>query len=308
MSAMHDAPTRVSVLSTQLSSEVLAYLRSCQLFKTDTVTALKRAGFSRNDDYDDPPRVSSHSSKPWAPHFYYEAYYHGLKSSDPHLNSHHPRKLGATHKPAAPKQLRAFLVALRDLNHEWLTGLFAEIQHVEFVAANPVLSNLFSDAEVAFADLSIQVHYGAEVDADSVLWHFDGSNSLLHMAISISAERTLHALISETRLDTVKELFYVKGLLEQGIAHRVQFPQQPGSVYLGSPFGFEHAVEYPKSSWSRRIVTVQCRILMTAAQAQAMRSPRESAQILRDQISPVLMTAPLRMPSLADVLRVEALL
>merc|ERR1712046_85656 len=38
--------------------------------------------------------------------------------------------------------------------------------------------------------------------------------------------------------------------------------QQEGAVYLSSPCCFPHAVGYPATSWERRIVAVQCRVML----------------------------------------------
>eukprot|EP00658_Telonema_sp_P-2_P026355 TRINITY_DN20631_c0_g1_i1.p2 TRINITY_DN20631_c0_g1~~TRINITY_DN20631_c0_g1_i1.p2 ORF type:complete len:207 (-),score=29.83 TRINITY_DN20631_c0_g1_i1:333-953(-) len=191
------------------------------------------------------------------------------------------------------------------------------------VNRNPLLAGIFRDTDRAFSDLAVQVianmpglrtialqvHLGAAVPPGQVRWHFDGPNSLLHMAISLQGSRNLHYILSQDPTNTVRELFWYPPIVTQGWKHHHVLPQHDGSLYVTSPFAFEHGVEYPAADWSLPIVAVQCRLLFTAAEAVEVAKFRPSwAMALRERLSTQMEAAQLQIPSLDQVLASEAYL
>ena len=78
--------------------------------------------------------------------------------------------------------------------------------------------------------------------------------------------------------------------------------QQPGSIYISSPTGFIHGVDYPTSPYSDRVVAVQCRLLMTKVEFYRMFEidQDEWFRIIAKRVTPVLQRAELRMPTLSQ--------
>ena len=87
----------------------------------------------------------------------------------------------------------------------------------------------------------MQFHWGDEVADENLGWHRDGMNSALHIANSIFGRRALHIHQSEA-------------------GHTVHW-QEPGDIYIGTPFTVRHAVEYPEASYQNRAFAIQARFL-----------------------------------------------
>jgi hypothetical protein len=271
------------------------------------------------------------------PHRYFEGYFHGLTQSTPHLKSNHPRYgyTRALDKPAASPELRAFLSELRYAN-PWLTEIALELaaemrqrranaSSAESASVYALLAAMFSRPEAMFSDLAVQVHFG---EAQAPIWHNDGVNSVLHMALSIHGKREVRMLLHRRPLDTPPD--------EEHLVHRVngattwdhaagraakygqprkdssaidwskQFmnPMSPGDIYISSPLGFLHGVDYPTCNYADRIIAVQCRLLMTRDEAKAMYEHLDVddwLHIIGERVTPILQKANLRIPTLADV-------
>eukprot|EP00658_Telonema_sp_P-2_P026356 TRINITY_DN20631_c0_g1_i6.p1 TRINITY_DN20631_c0_g1~~TRINITY_DN20631_c0_g1_i6.p1 ORF type:complete len:514 (-),score=32.13 TRINITY_DN20631_c0_g1_i6:248-1624(-) len=234
-------PSRSVMLSTSIPPGLLAYLRRSRWSNASTASGLLAAGFARNDDY----RVVN------AEHQYFEAFFHGLSTPSPHRNSHHPRGgslVGPMDKPAAPLEFRAFLRAFRAANQPWIAAIFNQTRAAPHVNRNPLLAGIFRDTDRAFSDLAVQVianmpglrtialqvHLGAAVPPGQVRWHFDGPNSLLHMAISLQGSRNLHYILSQDPTNTVRELFWYPPIVTQGRLHTRQRPRIDLALQAGS--------------------------------------------------------------------------
>ena len=269
------------------------------------------------------------------PHRYYEGYFHGLEQSSAHIGSSHPRYglKKVLDKPAAPTKLRAFLSALRQAN-PWMAQIMAVLaaEMRQRAAADPEsaesleqLAALFSRPEAFFSDLAVQVHFGQQQEP---IWHNDGVNSILHMALSINGNRELRMLARgpEDAPDKQHQVFRANGATkwDTGTAREAktrygqprrdrsqidwekQFlnPMSPGDVYISSPTGFLHGVDYPECSYTNRIIAVQCRLLMTRDESYTMLSVMdvdEWVRIIADRVTPLLKRAELQMPSFSDV-------
>merc|ERR1712007_202950 len=90
----------------------------------------------------------------------------------------------------------------------------------------------------AFADLSLQIHFGDGVGPEHLAWHTDAANSAVHMALSLRGSRNLWMKISPSSQSPAKE--------------RIE-PQHPGDVYVGNPVSYVHGVEYPDAEWDGRV-------------------------------------------------------
>eukprot|EP00658_Telonema_sp_P-2_P030425 TRINITY_DN22976_c0_g1_i3.p1 TRINITY_DN22976_c0_g1~~TRINITY_DN22976_c0_g1_i3.p1 ORF type:complete len:282 (+),score=66.86 TRINITY_DN22976_c0_g1_i3:151-996(+) len=221
------------VNQSRLSSQVLEYLQSADLFRLDE-THLTAHGFDKNIDH------------PWIPnHVYYEGYRHASRCASA-VSTMHPRA-GVDHpKAAAPKELRVFLEAVRVVN----AGLFGEMRERLEEQGCPA-SQLFAQCIAEgrhLADCAIQVHWGDAVPAESVGWHTDAPNSAVHMAISVFGKRVLHAELagSEVAIDA---------------AEKRADAQTAGDVYVACPATFS-PVSYTHLRAHETPEHLVCRLLL----------------------------------------------
>ena len=197
---------------------------------------LPAAGFVRCVDFPD-----------IADHIYYEGYFHGLEATAMPVGSMNPRTGLGMAKPAAGPRLRAFLTAFRAVNQTWLA---------EAARSSPTLQRLY-DAGCFFSDLAVQVHFGDAVPPQRVGWHCDGPNSVLHLALSLHGDRSLHTK-THPRADVDDRNHEPHATTE---AVRSVYAQPRGAAYLSSPYAFLHGVDSPRCDWAGRVVAVQCRLL-----------------------------------------------
>ncbi|CAJ1401002.1 unnamed protein product [Effrenium voratum] len=262
-------PTSIQVLEEELRRLLLECL-------PDEEEALCKMGFQHCTEYKDG-------------HSYMEGYFHALPHSAASVESIHPRHMRRKlRRAAAPLPLRAFIEAVRRCNRLSLEAMQAELRRS---GEGKHLADVLARS-AHFADLSIQIHWGEEVLAEEAMWHVDAANSFLHMAVGLQGRRALHA--KRARRRTAKTA-----------AERLW--QEPGASYVGSPCCYPHAVEYPEVTWDRRIVAVQCRLLLTE---EEMFGDRQNLSLLLDT-DPEGNTAsivfrqteawPFRLPGLAEV-------
>lgn len=182
---------------------------------------------------------------------------------DSPILSSNPRYGHPQDKPAAPRPLRAFLFAFKKVNEKWLEELLRKLD-LPFMSMDSI-----------FADIAAQHHHGDQVSIDPFKnggWHFDAPSSLLHLSISLHGERYLHfqhheQATEEEKAIEDKEERRQKHIGSDGVKDvfsRVK--NVPGKVYLTSPSGFMHAVEFPQCTFSNRILAVQCRTLLGSRQ------------------------------------------
>lgn len=285
----------VTMQGARLDDDLLAYLQAEPMFNSDEASMVAVHGFNRCIDH---PGIPGH--------IYYEAYRHGL----PNGGSNAPCQLGAADprtgrimdKPAAPLRFRAFLQAFRDANSAWLRDVLA----VGFAG-----QTLPDEMASPFVDIAVQSHHGEGVPEKHAVWHSDAPNSLLHMAVSLRGKRTLHCLLGDEN-DTPADCLKIHA-----------YPQHAGCVYVSSPFGFEHAVEYSDTrhsaggqagqsaldagtnGWEDRILAVQCRFSFSQASMEKLESSQLRAELLTSVTEALSKAVNLQMPSLQDVKLVQ---
>ncbi|KAK3251400.1 hypothetical protein CYMTET_39265 [Cymbomonas tetramitiformis] len=270
--SQRDQSTRYKVAFQQgiLSDELLQYLSSDKhgVFQTaESKLESKKFCFKKCIDH---PEIPGHR--------YYEGYWHASNKTGAVLESYNPRTGALFEKPAAPIALRAFVEAFRRSNAGWISKVIQESCLHQFVNENDV-----------FSDLAVQFHCGDEVPEQSMAWHNDWLNSLLHMSISLGGNRTLY---SKLALDEKEDV----------LQHA--FEQGPGSIYISSPFAFEHAVRYERvRNWSDRIIAIQCRFLFPIPVIEAIQNAYDTDRFreLTQHIATCLSTANVVIPSIQEV-------
>eukprot|EP00051_Salpingoeca_urceolata_P028255 m.485875 g.485875 ORF g.485875 m.485875 type:complete len:311 (-) comp24052_c0_seq1:88-1020(-) len=237
---VREQTTMAPLLVAQMDPDVLAFLQE-DTFCQASPEQLTELDYRRNVDYPQLPE-----------HVYFEGCFHGLKQSKP-TESMHPRLGYDVAKAASTRRVRAFLAAVRQCNRGWLMSLASRLPKSK---EGLLVRRLIKEGKV-FGDVAIQMHAGDPVRPGDLAWHMDAANSILHLALSLRGSRTLHAKPGMGRADTDHE-----------------FPQEPGSVYLSTPFTFMHSVEYhcSKEDYDDRIVAVQCRFLCKFADIATLHS------------------------------------
>ena len=152
-----------------------------------------------------------------------------------------------------------------------------------------------------FADLAVQIHAGQTVERKDVGWHTDGSNSILHAALSIAGSRSLH---SRGHSDA-----HSRGMEEEEEEEFVD-PMSPGDVYVSSPATFAHGVSYGQAyRWSKRTIAIQARFLFDGAmEVYGFVEPDEMGDWpgLMRALSSSLAGSPLELPDMSTVLGIAA--
>jgi hypothetical protein len=270
--------TPITFLRAELDSGVLELLqRNPLLCLSENELSQCVGGFTRACD--NPRNVD---------HVYFEGYAHAdFSASCEPCVSMNPRTGRDYGKPAAPAALLAFFEATRRANAALLADLAARLDGVAAGSAAALLADLVRRGR-AWADLALQTHYGAD---EPGIWHSDGANSLLHLAVSVRGTRAL--------------LSVDDGRHTRAAPRRAELA--PGSAYLTAPALFPHAVEYVGArTHGDRILAVQARFLASGDEFDALEGARRGATAewaaIAGAISGALTAAGgLRLPSLAAV-------
>ncbi len=239
-------PGVVGYITSEIPSDLLDYLQSIEIFTHPSASALeqdsrfdKRMGDSRLNDWCLP-----------SPHIYFEAIFHGSTTSSDLPAIHFNQRFGRKLTPAAPIQLRAFVLATRVKNEDWIIqGLKRAITRKKLFE-NSLLERLliYVKQEKLFTSIAVQVHWGRPLSGNNFGWHKDSRASLLHMGITIHGKRALHYLQREGNCTT-------------NAFEEVVVMQEPGKVYLSSPTSVLHAPEFTDCSFESRAISIMCRFL-----------------------------------------------
>ena len=236
-----------------------------------------------------------------------QGFFHSLETSQK-VSSMEPRFGENTDTRAAPPILRSFFIALREKNSKWLKGISEELheQAASFQNDNkkkekgdPKPSKYISafarlldpspplpSPPRPFSDLAIQIHYGTSIASNTINFHFDQPNSVLHMALSLHGSRMVHSM----RDDTVT---FIR--------------QKSGDIYVTSPHYFIHGVEYPSCKWEERVVAIQSRLLFLSheemAEVKEMRKGEGEEKVVGEVVGKRLLEG-MKIPSYDEVMQV----
>lgn len=240
-------------------------------------------------------------------HHYYEGFYHALfsRSNEP-IRSMNARTGEFYDKPPAPRCMMAFLEAFRRANAAWVEEGIPRESPLRFLV----------EQGFHFADIAAQIHSGAEIGDDLLGWHFDGPNSLLHLALSLRGSRALRAKLELQSEDaepgggSVPAAAAAVDSLPSDAKPKIQLqdyrlPQTAGNLYMGTPFVYMHAVEYPETrKWKDSILALQVRFLFEEKALEDI--PRDAFFAVLPSIHAAILKHGVKIPTLADVKEVEA--
>ena len=108
-------------------------------------------------------------------------------------------RFGRKSFPAAPIELRAFIIALRLKNEKWIIEEIKRLVKENVQYQNPIIQRLLFYVEQGrlFTCIAIHCRWGSELIGKNINWHKDSAASLLHIGISIKGKRALHYLKRE---------------------------------------------------------------------------------------------------------------
>mmetsp|Transcript_28946 Transcript_28946/g.67013 ORF Transcript_28946/g.67013 Transcript_28946/m.67013 type:complete len:310 (+) Transcript_28946:56-985(+) len=258
----------------QLPPDVLAFLQESEPASASE-DCLESLHFERTVDYPSVPK-----------HIYFEGCFHSLGLTTEPVRSMHPRHGGDVDKPAAHPRIMAFIEAFRQANASWLSEIGKKLPST---IAGGIFQKLFEDG-FNLADVAVQIHFGDTIEGEDLGWHRDAVNSVLHMAVSLRGRRALHS--------------YQASSPTGGLEHVVNW-QEPGQVYISSPWAFMHAVEYPSASWDDRVVAMQCRFLMKTDDLRNSNFDNEKLGFI-EAFTHCLSKADVRMPTLEAIQEIMA--
>jgi hypothetical protein len=231
------------------------------------------------------------------PIYIFEGYFHSLPTRDKFFSKNPNPEIGIDFmKPAADVLIRGFYQAFRDVNNDIFEKLSNELASNAMMRRpmNPkedvcyMLANWIREGR-HFADLSIQIHYGRGNEPTfKRAWHVDAENSLLHLAVTLRGNRTLHSRRRKTPF---------------GDPDEVKEAQKAGDVYLSSSALMMHAPKFSDTDYDTRVIAIHARILYTSTEVNAFRAVRtdESWESLTTILAENLAVAKIIIPTLEDI-------
>lgn len=248
---------------------------------------------------------------------------------------------------SAPPRVWAFVEAFRDANSAvWdkilhgLEGLKEreagrEKQPWDEVRGMDRLASIFTSSlqrRNHFGAIEAQVWAGGSISMRS---HMDGATSLMHLGITLGGERVVRISRFAERHSPQRSASYTPDARRMPWKSRnrqtrgarndndvwdgnavdaetcLDVDMEPGSVYLSSPYCFEHGVRYPPS-YKEPIIALQCRFALLnetdATHVNGLRdgAMREIATVVAQALSEATTERTLRLPSVAEVAAKES--
>eukprot|EP00164_Ancoracysta_twista_P000896 GFYU01001180.1.p1 GENE.GFYU01001180.1~~GFYU01001180.1.p1 ORF type:complete len:316 (+),score=51.63 GFYU01001180.1:214-1161(+) len=259
-----------------MEADVLAYLQADAIFNLREGD-MEGAGFERHVDH-----------KHKLEHIYYEGYFHTKPRVRAPIRSVHPRFGHSYDKPAGSDRMYCFIEALRRANAGVLEAMERRLPTHE--SGNNFRTLLQSGD--AFADWSVQYHWGETIEVPDILWHNDAPNSLLHLALSVQGRRAIHGRLAPDNSSDTKTA---------DVSHWLD----PGHMYVSSPWAFTHGVEYPAHRPESPIIAVQCRFLTTPDDWMYLNEYGKQWYSVMKTITNVLATHELVSPTLEQITAIE---
>jgi len=223
-----------------------------------------------------------------------------------------PRMAKMDKMKRAPPRVEAFAEAFRAVNretwsiiHDTLAGWRASRGGGRVL--DEVAGSFLEHSH--FGTIEAQIRWG---DTSLLLpSHKDGATSLLHLGVTLGGRRVIRAGVfpSWDSWARSEENVWDEALWEE--EHLKEVSMVPGSVYLSSPFCFEHGVRYEETIQHDPVIALQFRFAFrgtTGPDVNAVRNDVEMLDITR-VIAGVLKVAAdggyIRLPSLDEVKSAE---
>jgi len=212
-----------------------------------------------------------------------------------------PRMDGSGPVRRAPPRVLAFIEAFRQANAAcWariaqaLVSLRAEVSKTD--RSFEGLTQIFINHVTRHGMLGvIEAQASPGSSFHSMRAHRDGASSLLHLGVTLSGRRKLKSQFPKGPPSSAKQGGWVETDLTAG------------SVYISSPFLFEHGVQYEEDG---PILALMCRFAFSELEAHAVNQLRDwrmarVARTVSDGLDAAASRGELRLPSLEEVLHAE---
>lgn len=201
----------------------------------------------------------------------------------------------------APRRILAFVQAFREVNGACWQAIADGLQRFkEMTPIDPHEQQLLDILLKTFREnghfSAVEVQAGPATASREMCWHRDGATGLLHLGITLSGRRVL-------RLHSCSE----KGHREHEVS------MTAGSIYLSSPFLFDHCVSYEAhDNGDGPLLALMCRFGFLAKEdalwVNHQRSPHmlKVVELLAKCLRAAVDENSLRIPSLQEVQDFEA--
>jgi len=241
-----------------MDERVLQLLQEEELFQLKEGD-LEAAGFERCTDIK--------SSK----HFAHECFLHSTDTNS-NVQSLHPRSFKPMEKPPAPKFIRAFFRAIREIN-----DFAALAQSLPEGPTRTVIENGW-----LFGDLIVKVNYGSDLKGKNLVWNMDGKNSFLQLSVCIKGSQCLFISRADSKTKKQKQESLI---------------QSAGQVSLSSPYCYSNASGFTRSKFSTRAISLRASALIPEDFAL-----NDVSKVMRD-VTKFLKGHDVRLPNIAEVER-----
>lgn len=215
-----------------------------------------------------------------------------------------PRMDSAASVRRAPPRVVAFMEAFRRANAGCWSDIAEALERLRLRACRhdpdcAALAGFFAETirkQGIFSVIEAQAGPGQRLQ--TMRSHKDGATSLLHLGLTLGGRRKL-----SSQLQAASAMRTVAGWLETDMA--------AGSVYLSSPFLFEHAVQYEPCDEHGPTLALMCRFGFAEDDAMCVNQLRDSrmfhvATTITESLGAAASRGELRLPTLAEVASAEA--
>mmetsp|Transcript_66893 Transcript_66893/g.122146 ORF Transcript_66893/g.122146 Transcript_66893/m.122146 type:complete len:586 (-) Transcript_66893:76-1833(-) len=245
-----------------------------------------------------------------------KADWHAVPSSSEEAERFVPRLGKAVAMPRAPPRIEAFAESFRASNRVVWSAIHDSIIALVHKRSqdNPVFAKGDGRLLTELANsLLIHGHFGV-VEAQ-LRWgdgeltlpsHVDGITSLLHLGVTLGGRRTLRSATfpAHNTASRVERNVWNEGLWNKD--HLGNVLMTKGSIYLSSPYCFEHGVRYHTSGMNDPVIALQFRFALDGElglKINTMRDDimREVTTIIAGVLKTAGETGTLRLPSIQDV-------
>ena len=261
-----------SVKTGKINQDVLEYILQDN-FLLQPAEGLLSSGFIVANDY--------RTDVSYIPKRYkYEGFFHTLAPMES-ITAMQARTGVEHEKPSATLPTKSFVRSIIMQNKAMLD----EITNI--FPPHSTLRHLFEDRKI-LGEAAIEITHGDAAGPPYIGMHIDNLNSILHLALSIKGDRTLHIGYADKQTS------------------QYTLKQSTSDFYLSSPWAFHHAIQFPEQSWDQRVIAIQFRTIHTTAENKSAFEELEDRKFeFSSAMSTIMEKYPLIIPTLKDVKEME---
>jgi len=215
-----------------------------------------------------------------------------------------PRMDGSAPVRRAPPRILAFVEAFRQVNQACWTSIAQALVKLRTEVSRTDrsfegLTQIFIDHITRHGILGVVEAQASPASSfHSMRPHKDGASSLLHLGVTLGGRRKLSSQLGKDGPSSARQAGWVETTLTAG------------TMYLSSPFLFEHAVNYEEDAEDRPILALMCRFAFSEQEAFAVNQLRDRrmarvARVVAEGLGAAASSGNLRLPTLEEVMVME---